>query len=67
VHEIVEHAEDVSRVVRVVLMVQLHVSELSGRKGRTKSSMATSILLWLRYAGLFLTTLTAHMSCVRMF
>lgn len=32
VHEIIEHAEDVSRVVRVVLMVQLEVSELSARE-----------------------------------
>ena len=34
---------------------------------RTSSSIVTSIILWLKYAGLFFTTLTATTSCVFMF
>ena len=34
---------------------------------RTSSSIVTSIILWLKYAGLFFTTFTATTSCVFMF
>lgn len=39
----------------------------SGEDVLTNSSIVTSIILWLKYAGLFLTTLTATISCVLIF
>ena len=36
-------------------------------KRRTNSRIVTSIILWLKYAGLFFTTFTATISCVFMF
>lgn len=59
-------------VVRIALVIQLpnsRFSQISGIMGllRTSSKMVTSIILWLKYAGLFLTTLTATTSCVFMF
>lgn len=64
-------------VVLVVLAVELYNLDISRRskhggggnnsRRRTKSRTETSIILWLKYAVLFLMTLTATTSCVLRF
>ena len=73
VDEGVFEAEHVVFVVLVPLVVDLRAggSGLSAERGtkarRTSSRIVTSIMLCWKYAGLFLTTLTATISCVLRF
>lgn len=67
VRERIEQPQDVVLVVWVVVAIELVSAYLSEIQKLTRFRIATSILLWFRYAGLFLTTLTAQMECVRMF
>lgn len=74
VYEGVFQAQNMMVVVLVKFAVELwHIPGLAsgqylgwGRE-RTRSSTETSIMLWLKYAVLFFTTLTATTSCVFMF
>lgn len=57
-------------VTRIIQLVEcLHQGEeiFKSSRMRTSSKIVTSIILWLKYAGLFLTTLTATISCVFIF
>jgi hypothetical protein len=67
VDERVPHAQDVVLVVRVAVLVQLWDTSAWAQSecgwSLASSRMVTSIMLWLKYAGLFLTTLTATISC----
>lgn len=68
-YEGILQSEEVMIVVLIELAVKLHwksvvTSRRSPDSKRTKSRTETSIMLWLKYAVLFLTTLTATTSCV---
>lgn len=74
VNEGIPQTENMMFVMRIALVIQLSItvslcSPLEVRRNRllTSSRIVTSIILWLKYAGLFLTTLTATTSCVFMF
>jgi hypothetical protein len=77
VDERVSEAEDVVLIMDVPRVIKLEEripgQQLATRREgmnhhqRTNSNMVTSIILWLKYAGLFLTTLTATISCVFIF
>lgn len=71
----VPKAQDMVFIMGITLAVQLHVHkdvsdmflEMVTKSVRTSSKIVTSIILWLKYAGLFLTTFTATTSCVFIF
>lgn len=70
-YEGIAKTEDVVFVLWIALIVQLHrcqkYTPRQIKQVRTSSRIVTSIILWLKYAGLFLTTLTATISCVFIF
>jgi hypothetical protein len=68
VDEGVFQSEEMVVVILIELRVELHNNQLGPQKeqrvGPTRSRTDTSIILWLKYAVLFFTTLTATTSCV---
>ena len=52
-----------------VRTISISIEWVTGRSASvlTNSRIVTSIILWLKYAGLFFTTFTATISCVFMF
>ena len=65
VDERVAQPQNVMLVVRIELLVELsrvRACTITRGRGRTSSKIVTSIILWLKYAGLFLTTFTATTS-----
>ena len=73
VNEGIPQAENMMFVMRIALIIELSITvnlrliRDVGGKLLTSSRIVTSIILWLKYAGLFFTTLTATTSCVFIF